>query len=158
MHRPKIYLDTSVISHLHQLDVPEKMNDTLALWEDLKHGGHDIYISTLVLEEIGRNSLEKQQTLIHYLSEIDYNAVIITDEIRTYAEKLIEKGILTEKSRDDCLHIASAVISQCHMILSWNFKHMVKVKTINGVRSINAMLGYHGIDIFSPSMLVERSL
>jgi len=36
MPKPKIYLDTSIISHLHQLDVPEKMNDTLALWEDIK--------------------------------------------------------------------------------------------------------------------------
>ena len=158
MHRPKIYLDTSVISHLHQLDVPEKMNDTLALWEDLKGGEHEIYISTLVLEEIAENSPEKQQLLIGYLSEISYNTVIITDEIRFYAEKLIAEGILTEKSRDDCLHIASAVVSQCNMILSWNFKHMVKVKTVNGVRSINAMLGYHSIDIFPPSMLVERSL
>jgi len=32
---------------------------------------------------------------------------------------------------------------------------MVKVKTINGVRSVNAMFGYHGIDIYSPNLLIE---
>ena len=31
----KVYLDTSVISHLIQEDVPEKMADTRKLWEML---------------------------------------------------------------------------------------------------------------------------
>lgn len=33
MEKLKIYLDTSVISHLMQEDVPEKMADTLKLWD-----------------------------------------------------------------------------------------------------------------------------
>ena len=36
MKKLKLYLDTSVISHLDAPDTPEKMADTLALWEDLK--------------------------------------------------------------------------------------------------------------------------
>lgn len=33
MRKLKVYLDTSVISHLMQEDVPEKMADTKQLWE-----------------------------------------------------------------------------------------------------------------------------
>lgn len=33
MRKLKVYLDTSVISHLLQEDVPEKMSDTRQLWE-----------------------------------------------------------------------------------------------------------------------------
>jgi len=33
MKKLKIYIDTSVISHLDQHDAPEKMADTLAFWE-----------------------------------------------------------------------------------------------------------------------------
>ena len=33
MEKLKVYLDTSVISHLMQEDVPEKMADTLKLWK-----------------------------------------------------------------------------------------------------------------------------
>ena len=36
MIKLKIYLDTSVISHLQQEDVPEKMQETLELWEQFK--------------------------------------------------------------------------------------------------------------------------
>ena len=36
MRKLKVYLDTSVISHLLQEDVPEKMADTRQLWEIFK--------------------------------------------------------------------------------------------------------------------------
>jgi hypothetical protein len=38
MRKLKVYLDTSVISYLYQLDAPEKMKDTLELWELLGGG------------------------------------------------------------------------------------------------------------------------
>ncbi len=38
MRKLKVYLDTSVISHLLQEDVPEKMADTRQLWECLRMG------------------------------------------------------------------------------------------------------------------------
>ena len=154
MKKLKIYLDTSVISHLHQLDVPDKMDDTVALWKNIKQGMYDVYISEIALSEISENSESKQDILIKYLSEIEYTQISVDDEVISYANKIIEEGILTEKSYDDCLHLGCAVVSQCHIILSWNFKHMVRVKTVNGIRYINAMLGYHGIDIYSPNMII----
>jgi predicted nucleic acid-binding protein len=130
------------------------MNDTLALWEDIKQGAHNIFISNVVLDEISENSEGKRMVLLEYLAEIEYTLIQVDDEIRAYAEKIVSEGILTDRQYDDCLHIGCAVVNQCNMLLSWNFKHMVKVKTLNGIRSINAMLGYHGIDIFPPSMII----
>ena len=52
MENLKVYLDTSVISHLLQEDVPEKMADTRKLWEKFKAGQYDVYLSTVTLEEI----------------------------------------------------------------------------------------------------------
>lgn len=48
----KVYLDTSVISHLAQEDVPEKMLNTLNLWEIFKREKYDLYLSTVTLQEI----------------------------------------------------------------------------------------------------------
>ena len=39
MSKIKVYLDTSVISHLLQEDVPEKMADTRRLWDMFKKTG-----------------------------------------------------------------------------------------------------------------------
>jgi len=155
MRRLKVYLDTSVISHLYAPDVPDKMNNTLALWEEIKSGLYEVYISEITVKEIINSDEPKKSIMVDYLSQIEYNFIEIDNEIMLYADKLNEMGILTDKHYDDCLHIASAVVNECNYLLSWNFKHIVRVKTINGVRSINAILGYHGIDIYSPNLLIE---
>jgi len=157
MRKQKIYLDTSVVSHLNQTDALDKMNDTLALWEEIKQGKYEVFISEVGMNEIIANYEPKQSTLLRYLSEIDYTFVYLTDEIRAYADKVVATEIMSDKHYDDCLHIACAVINECNMLLSWNFKHIVRVKTVNGVKMVNAMLGYKEIGIFSPNMLVERS-
>ena len=52
MRKLKVYLDTSVVSHLMQEDVPAKMADTLQLWELFRKGIYEVYVSTVTLEEI----------------------------------------------------------------------------------------------------------
>ena len=52
MKKLKLYLDTSVISHLDQQDAQEKMQDTQLLWEEIKIGLYDVAISDIVFAEI----------------------------------------------------------------------------------------------------------
>ena len=158
MRKPKIYLETSVISHLKQDNAPKETKVTLALWEELKKGLYDIYISSVVLNEVKANKEPKRTLLLEHLKEIEYKLMAIDDETEAYAKKMIEEGILTVNHYEDCLHIACAVVNDCDMILSWNIKHIVRVKTVNGVRLINAMFGYHGIDIYLPSMIINKEL
>jgi len=157
MRRTKIYLDSSVISHLHQLDAPNKMNDTLELWEEIKQGKYDVYISDIGLREIGNCRGEKFDILADYLNSIKYSLITTTLEIEELADKIIQFGVLSRNQLDDCLHIAAAVVSDCNIIVSWNFSHIVKAKTINGVRTVNLMNGYNTIDIYSPPMIIERN-
>ena len=39
--------------------------------------------------------------------------------------------------------------------ISWNFKHIVNIKTIRGTRAITNSDGYKPIEIWSPSVLLE---
>ncbi|MDE5873605.1 MAG: hypothetical protein K2H07_06790 [Lachnospiraceae bacterium] len=57
----------------------------------------------------------------------------ISDEALEVAEQIINLGILTQKSFDDCQYIGTAVVNECDCIISWNFKHIVNVKTIRGI-------------------------
>ena len=155
MERLKVYLDTSVVSYLYQEDAPEKMQDTLALWELFKEGIYEVYVSDIVFREIDRCSEEKLNILLDYLNQIEYNEVETDSSTIKLAEKFIDFGILKEKSFDDCQHIATAVVHGCDCIISWNFKHIVNVKTIRGVRSITNLQGYKPIEIWSPSVLLE---
>ena len=111
-----------------------------------------------MMEEIGRCSEPKLTALLEYLNEITFNMIdTISPEAAFIANEIIRMGILTEKRRDDCTHIGLAVVNECDIIVSWNFNHMVNVKTINGIRGINAINGYRMIDIYSPTVLLKEN-
>lgn len=155
MRKLKVYLDTSVVSYLSQEDAPERMKDTLELWKDFVNGKYDIYLSQVTIDEIGKCSEPKRDILFDYLTDIEYTKLEINAEIVELAQKIIDMGILRPKSFDDCQHIAAAVVNNCDCIISWNFKHIVNIKTIRGVRAITNLEGYKGIDIINPSVLLE---
>ena len=155
MEKLKVYLDTSVISHLLQEDVPEKMAETLKLWEMFRRRKYDVYLSTVTLEEVSDCAEPKRSQMYKFLSQIDYTPIQITDVMSEIAQQIIDMGILTQKSYDDCQHIAAAVIYGCDCIISWNFKHIVNIKTIRGVRAITNLKGYKPIEILNPSVLLE---
>jgi len=76
-------------------------------------------------------------------------------EAETLAERYIREGIIPVKYRSDALHIAVAVINGIEVIVSWNFEHIVKLKTRVMVNGINRLLGYREIEICSPEEVVE---
>lgn len=156
MKTEKVYLDTSVISYLYQQDVPEKMEDTLKLWEYFKAGKYEVYISDVVVNEINECEERKLKILLDYLKQIDYNIIETDENTIALAEKFINFGILKQKSFDDCQHIAAAIMAGCDIIISWNFKHIVNQKTVQGVKVITTLEGYRDLLIYSPTVLVER--
>jgi len=155
MQKLKVYLDTSVVSYLSQEDVPEKMADTKKLWDMFKQGKYDVFLSTVTLKEISDCPEPKRGILLEQLSQIKYTPVQIDDSMEEVANQIIDMRILTPKSYDDCQHIAAAVMSGCDCIISWNFKHIVNIKTIRGVRAITNLRGYKPIEIINPSVLLE---
>ncbi len=72
------------------------------------------------------------------------------------AEEINKQNILPPKSENDRRHIAAAIFSGCNIIVSWNFHHMVNVKTIDGVRMVCFANNTAPIDIYSPAVLLER--
>lgn len=51
MRRLKVYLDTSVVSYLYQVDAPEKMQNTLELWKLFRNKVYEVYISDIVIRD-----------------------------------------------------------------------------------------------------------
>lgn len=54
---------------------------------------------------------------------------------------------------DDALHVAVTTYYVISYIVSWNFEHLVKVKTRKWVNSVNTLEGFRGIEIISPQEL-----
>jgi len=155
MRKLKLYLDTSVISHLQAPDTPEKMAETQMFWDILKTGKYDVVISDVVIEEIERCREPKRTFMDEKVTDINPFIATPNQEAENLAVEYVNKKVLSQKSFDDCMHIALSVINRCDYLVSWNFRHLVNVQTIEGVRIVNAINHYQEIKIVSPNMFLK---
>ena len=80
----------------------------------------------------------------------------MSDEADRLADLYVAERIIPPKYRTDGLHIAIATVNELDMILSMNFQHIVKRKTVKMTGHINTMNGYHAIEIYSPMEVIEN--
>ncbi len=156
MKKLKIYLDTSVISHLQADDVPEKMAITHKFWVDLKNGKYDIFVSEVTKSEIADCPEPKKDLLANHLEELSYQTIELSEEITELAQRYLAQGVLPPKCLDDALHVAAATVVGCNAIVSWNFKHILKLRAFIGINGVNRMLGYGEVALVPPYELLEE--
>ena len=73
-----------------QEDVPEKMADTLKLWDMFRDGEYEVYLSTVTLKEIQKCPEPKRTQLIDYLNEIQFTILDITEDVELIS--ILDKG------------------------------------------------------------------
>ncbi len=153
----KIYIETTVLNFYFAEDAREKMEDTHKLFDEINQGKYKAFISMSVIREISKAPEEKRKTLFDIINK--YGIVILDDdpEAERIADIYVQEGIMPAKYIADGLHIALATIHNMDIIVSWNFKHIVKRKTILMTNVINNKEGYKNIDIYSPSEVIENN-
>ena len=147
--KTNIYLDTTVISALFDKRTPERMIQTQQFWEYIN--GYNVFISELVIDEIKGASQPLQNIMLDKVSS--FTSLSVTDEVKHLAGVYIKNEVFPEKYLDDALHTALASTNRINILLSWNFTHLVKVKTRRMVALINAIYNYDPVEIISPPEL-----
>lgn len=143
----KIYLDTSIVSAYFDKRVPVRMNETREFWEQIQ--AEDVYISTLVLDEL--EAVSDDDLRYKMLSLLYRKPVLsVTKDVEDLAKKYVTAGIFPSKYYDDALHLSLAVINEIDILVSWNFRHLVKRKTRLEVHKSNTLYGLKQIDIIAP--------
>src|SRR3990172_1520614 len=155
MKKIKCYLDTTIFNFVFAEGDAEKKDITVKFFNILPSIGEGTYISDEVIREISRASEPRRSQLEGLIRKISPLLLGIDLETEELAERYIKEGIIPEKYRSDALHIAVAVINGIDVIVSWNFEHIVKLKTRVMVDGVNKLLGYHEIEICSPEEVVE---
>lgn len=155
MKKIKYYLDTTIFNFVFAEGDAEKRDITLKLFKDLSRIAEGIYISDEVIREISRAPEPRKSQLESLLRENNPLLLEIDLEAEELAERYIKEGIIPERYRGDAIHIAVAVINGIEAIISWNFEHIVKLKTRVMVNGVNRLLGYHEIEICSPEEVIE---
>ena len=89
------------------------------------------------------------------MEQIEPEELLVTEDVAALADRYIEAKIIPANKRNDAVHIAVATFHNLDVIVSWNFEHMVKLKTRRGVPAINTLMDYKGIEICSPLEMIE---
>jgi predicted nucleic acid-binding protein len=152
----KIYLETTVFNFKFADDAPDKKQDTLKLFDEIKAKKYIPYTSDYVLQELVKAEEPKRTKMVNLIKEYNVKFLAADKNAEILADKYIEEGIIPIKYRTDGIHIAMATINNLDVIVSYNFQHIVKMKTIIGVESINLRAGYKKINIFSPTEVIEN--
>jgi hypothetical protein len=76
------------------------------------------------------------------------------EESRALADEYIRHGAIPEDYPEDALHIAIASVNGMDCLLSWNYEHLVRIKTRRIVSMVNTSLGYPYIDIVTPAEVI----
>jgi hypothetical protein len=87
----------------------------------------------------------------------DYGVTIIpaSPEIEQLADVYVSAGIIPAKYATDALHLAAATVAGLDLIVSLNFRHIVKRKTMIETEIINAREGYKRLFIHTPAEIIN---
>ncbi len=77
-----------------------------------------------------------------------------TEESLQLQRAYLVAGIVGPQWKTDALHVALATESQCAVIVSWNFKHIVNFKKIPLYNGVNLAHGYGSIAIHTPQEVI----
>jgi hypothetical protein len=76
--------------------------------------------------------------------------VELDQEADTLAEEYIRAAVVSESSWADAEHIAVATVRRVDILVSWNFRHIVRLSRIRAFNAVNLRLGYPALEIRSP--------
>jgi len=146
MRRIRVYADNSVFSGTQDEEFAEVSN---RFFERVRRGEYILLVSAVTLRELAK-APDPVRDLWQNLPPGSTEEVREREEVIALAREYIEAGVLGQASIDDALHVAAATVAGADLILSWNFRHIVKFSRIRGFNSVNVRNGYRSMTILSP--------
>lgn len=151
MKQQRVYLDTSVLSAYFDEWAPDRLALTREFWHQ-RLPEFTGTISPLVLDEIRATpDAERRASLEGLAAQLEVAA--LRKEAVLLADEYLGRGVLPPGEDNDALHLAVAVTNGIGYLLSWNFRHLVRMAVRQQVNLVNSLLGYAAIEILAPPEL-----
>ena len=151
----KIYLDTSVIGALYDLEMPRRVDITRALLDSIIDREHIGIISNIVLEEIERSPEELREKILTEIMGIPLQVITEDEQSADLMDVYESESFIRRSARLDLRHLSLATVYGVDALVSWNFRDIVNIRTRRAVHSINLRLGLPLIEIVSPEEVIE---
>ena len=155
----KFYIETSIWNFLLISEEPEKQekeNITQVFFEQVEQKKDLLYISPLVIEEIeATRDIQRRNALIDKIESYNPTELPLSEKSYTLARKYVEGGAVTYNHLYDATHLAYATVGEIDTVVSWNMRHIVRLKTRLVVQKINLLFGYKDIQIATPEEVID---
>jgi predicted nucleic acid-binding protein len=155
---PRIYVETSVWSHAFAKDAPESRAATLEFLRRALGAAHDLFISDVVLAEIGRAPEGLALDLLSLIEKHSPGLLELDEEAADLADRFLQLGAAPSSKVEDAQHVAIAIVNELDMLLSWNYRHLVNVRRREAFQHISALSGYYKpLHIITPPEVSDES-
>jgi predicted nucleic acid-binding protein len=154
MNRQTVYFETTMFNYY--VDKTKEDNGvTVAFFEAVKRGEYEAYTSNYVIDELSKAEEPKRSKMLNLIKDYGIKVLTPSDEAERMAKVYINNRVIPEKKDYDALHIALATVNNLDLILSYNFKHINKLKTKTLIPAINLTEGYKPITITQPKEIID---
>lgn len=146
MARLRIYVDTSVLGGCFD---GEFVTWSDALIRDFRAKRLVPVLSDVTAAEVVGAPIAVR-VLHQELLGLSGGVLPVTPAVLTLVAAYEARKILPKKFAADMTHIALATIAEVDAIVSWNFKHIVRLEKIRLFNAVNVELGYRALSVLSP--------
>lgn len=93
-------------------------------------------------EELERGPANVRQAILQEVSRIEFELATEDLESRTLFSEYMAARIVPAQYQNDLRHVAVATVARVDALVSWNFRHLVNLRTRRAVHAVNVRLGY----------------
>jgi len=147
VQRPwRVYADTSVFGGCED---PEFAADSLQLFDLVERGRITLLLSDVVLQELAP-APENVRGMLARLPPMSLESVALSPDVVALRDAYLAAAVVSRRWLDDATHVAAATVARADAIVSWNFRHIVRLEKIKAYNQINLANGYGILTIISP--------
>lgn len=149
----KLYLETTAFNYY--FDERPGHDDVVKLFEEIRAGKHEAFTSGYAIEEMDVAPEPKRSNMLALITEYGITVLDTTDESDNLAALYISAKVIPERFEYDSAHIAVASINGLDCIVSYNFKHINRVKTKLLTGRINSVHNYGTVVICTAKEVLD---
>jgi hypothetical protein len=143
----RIYCDTSVFGGC--VDA-EFQSDSRRVIGYFAAGRATLLVSAVILKELA-DAPDTVRKVLDALPAEATEPIALTEEAIGLRDEYLAAGVVGPRWADDATHVALATIARADAIVSWNFRHMVRLDKMRMYNKVNLLNGYGVLTIISPT-------
>ena len=142
--KPKVYIETTVISYLTSRDsvvpiIAGRQQATREWWEN-RRNLFELTVSEIVVQEAAEGDAEAAGKRLAVLEEIP--SLLLSPEALALATALVSDGPIPGEWIEDAFHVAIAAVNGIDYLVTWNCKHIANAALRHKIERIVENHGY----------------